>query len=233
MRNMTNRTIGLSMSQRRALSDMGIDVWVRRGQAQQEEATVSAPHAASAPNAQIAPSADSPARGPTGALPATTASVVPPTAASATHGDYRAELDCLATVGIVLIGRWQNALDKRLAHDIAITLGGAIANEAGMVQSANVQHKLQQTAFRWPATQTGDASFQAARGAFKAFVRGQAERAQARCTVLFGDAATMLAEDVEAAVAGSVVRQPSIGVLRADPNAKKTLWLNVSQNVLG
>jgi hypothetical protein len=201
-------------------------VWVRR--------TSSSARDSVAPSAALAASA-SPNRvrpeTPTVAASAPTQIASDVTRSRST--DYRAELDCFASAGIVIVGRWQNALDKRLANDIAIALGGAIANEPDMVQAASAQQKVQQTEFRWPATQTGDASFAAACGAFKAFVRGQAERAHARCVVLFGDVAAALAADIESAVAVLVVRQPSIGALRADPNAKKALWLNVSQNVLG
>jgi hypothetical protein len=237
MPNMTNPAIGLSVSQRRALSVMGIEVWVRRTPPSAADELV-APNATDAPSAPTASSI--PTRPRSKSLPANEAptakapavSQTPPSA-SASETDYRAELDCLASAGIVIVGRWQNALDRRLANDIAFALGSAVANDLGGAQSANAQAKVQQTAFRWPSTQTGDASFAAARSAFKAFARGQTERAQARCLVLFGDVAAALAVDMESAVAAPVVRQPSIGALRADPNAKKALWLNVSQNVLG
>ena len=196
MRLMTNEAIGLTNSQRRALSELGVDVWVRR---------------AAQPAAKTAEQV------------AKTLALVPVPAASE-RAEYRADLDCLAVTGAVIVGRWHNPLDKRLANDVALAI--AMAHDPAMMQSA----KVQQTAFTWPATQTGDRSIGAARNAFKAFLRGQAERAHARCVVLFGDAAGALADDQDAAVP-RVVRQPAIGALRADPNAKKALWLNVSQNV--
>jgi hypothetical protein len=216
---MTNPAIGLTTSQQRALADMGIDLWVRRtGQrrANVEEAWASAVGPTSA---ELVRAADIEVR-------AANRSSNDAASVSRTDEDaaYRAELDCLATQGVVIVGRWQNALDKRLANDIAMAI--AMAHDQMMVQSP----KLQQAAFKWPATQTGDRSFRAARSAFKAFLRGQAERAHARCVVLFGDAAGALADD-QASATARVVRQPSIGALRADPSAKKALWLNVSQNV--
>jgi hypothetical protein len=129
----------------------------------------------------------------------------------------------------VIVGRWQNALDKRLANDIAVALGTAVADDSAKGQTT----KAQATPFRWPVTQTGDPSFEAACGAFNAFVRGQAERAHARCVVLFGEVAAALAADAESVMSIPLLLQPPIGALRADPNSKKTLWLNVSQNVLG
>jgi hypothetical protein len=218
---MTKRTSGLTTSQQCALSDMGIEVWVRRQPAGQAplpaEDTVVAPPGAGRPQP----------RGGDAATPVNRAPVLardPPKAVD--DGDFRTELDCLAAAGVVIVGRWHSPLDRRLANDVVLAI--ALAHDPAMVQPA----KVQQTVFRWPATQTGDRSIAAASNAFKAFLRGQAERAHARCVVLFGDAAATLADDAEAAVP-RVVRQPAIGGLRADPNAKKALWLNVSQNVPG
>jgi hypothetical protein len=223
---MTPIAIGLSMQQQRTLSDMGIDVWLRRSAPAPD-----AQHAATAsPTATPVSRKRSDSRDAVDAPPVALAQTQSPDAAVS---EYRAELDCLAIVGAVLVGRWQNALDKRLANDIAIALGAVLATDSAMVQTAKAQQKVQQTAFRWPATQTGDASFAAARSAFKAFVRGQTERAQARCVVLFGDVAAALADEADSTVALPVLRQPAIGALRADPKAKKALWLNVSQNVHG
>jgi len=192
---------------------MGIEVWVRR-----------VARGGGAAEAVVAPAATERAESIARDSPPAGAHSGPATTDASP--DYRAELDCIATAGVVIVGRWHNALDKRLANDVALAI--AIAHDPAMVQST----KVQQTTFKWPATQTGDRSIGAARNAFKAFLRGQAERAHARCVVLFGDVAGTLADDRDSA-APRIVRQPSIGALRADPNAKKALWLNVSQNVPG
>jgi hypothetical protein len=211
MRRMTNVAIGLTNAQRRALSEMGVDVWVRR-----------AAHGAETMQ-QVTKTVAVPTASEIGSVPA--ASSLAPSPDSTAAAEYRAELDCLATTGVVIVGRWHNPLDKRLANDVALAV--ATAHDPAMMQS---KAKVRQTAFKWPATQTGDRSIAAARNAFKAFLRGQAERAHAWCVVLFGDAASALADDPDSAVP-RVVRQPAIGALRADPNAKKALWLNVSKNV--
>jgi len=204
---------------------MGIDVWVRRARQSVASAESVAGAATAGPVAERVESSPRDER--TGA--ATVRSVKPaPAAADADgRGEFRAELDCLAAAGVVIVGRWHNPLDRRLANDVVLAI--AAVHDPAPTQPA----KVQQTSFKWPVTQTGDRSIGAARNAFKAFLRGQAERAHARCVVLFGDAAAALADDHDDAAAARIVRQPQIGALRADPNAKKALWLNVSQNVRG
>lgn len=251
---MTRTSIGLTTSQQRALSDMGIEVWVRRdsrGRTANEAAVGATNEGVSIDRAEVVAESRSAVATPpmssgSRATPANLAVRSPPTRnaeppAQPKTGsvDLRAELDCVAIDGVVLVGRWHNPLDRRLAHDIAVAL--ATLHHRGVSQSADLQQKaqhaeqpsqpkIQQTAFRWPATQTGDRSAAGARNAFKAFLRGQAERAHARCVVLFGDVAADLADDLESHSLPATLRQPAIGALRADPNAKKALWLNALQN---
>ncbi|HET6472838.1 MAG TPA: hypothetical protein VFG38_13415 [Pseudomonadales bacterium] len=256
---MTQASVGLTISQQRALSDMGIEVWVRRdgrGHAANDAVAAATSERVSKDRAAVVAEKTRSAVGAaparlrareTPAKPAERSSTIPsndsPVGAKPDDVDFRAELDCVAVDGVVLVGRWHNPLDKRLAHDIAVAL--ATLHQRPASQSADLQQKaaqdgvpppqpkVQQTAFRWPATQTGDRSVAAARNAFRAFLRGQAERAHARCVVLFGDAAAELADDLESQSLPPTLRQPAIGALRADPNVKKALWLNASQNALG
>jgi len=214
---MTKAAIGLTVSQQRVLAEIGVDIWVRRvvqpaAKPAEPAAAVAVPASGRAEPASVARNRTPSRRD--AALVASTGD----------GADYQAELDCLATTGVVIVGRWHNPLDKRLANDVVLAI--AIAHDPAMMRSA----KVQQTAFTWPSTQTGDRSIGAARNAFRAFLRGQAERAHAKCVVLFGDAAGALADDRNSA-GPPVLRQPAIGALRADPNSKKALWLNVSQNV--
>jgi len=181
---------------------MGIDVWVRRTNAP-ASSRVTEPLTRTLPPVVEAPAV-------------VERSVPVPSAETA----VRVRLDCVAVRHAVAIGDFTNPLDKRLAQEIVSVVGGSAAP------------KIQHTQFRWPATQTGDASVAAARSAYRAFLRGQADRAEARGVLLFGAAACALIEDADAEAAAIVLRCPELATLRADPQAKKALWLSVSKTAL-
>lgn len=186
---------------------MGVDVWVRRGVFANAAATATvAPVVSMQPVDVVATTA------PVAAVERPTSAAPSPTVA----------LDCLAARGIVIVGELVDPLDRRIAQDIVLAVAGAEVSP-------------QRAAFRWPLTQTGDASVAAARNAYRGFLDGQTERAAARWLLLLGAAATVLL-DADAgqpnAAAGELrtLRLPTAKALRADPIAKQRLWLSVSQN---
>ena len=137
-------------------------------------------------------------------------------AASTQMSGLQVNLDCMAAPGIVIVGRLTNPLDRRMARDIVLTVAGARAD-------------VQRAQFRWPLTQTGDASAAAAGNAYRGFLRGQLERAHARWLLLLGASSSALLDPVVAVGDATLLRLPEASALRADPIAKQRLWLNVSQ----
>jgi hypothetical protein len=143
----------------------------------------------------------------------------PPARPESTAGtaELRVSLDCIAAPGIVVIGDFANAFDQRLAQDVLLAIAG-------------VNAKPQKAQFRWPQTQTGDSGIGAARNAYQGFLRGQIERANAQLLLLLGaNAASLLNQDTK--LAPETLRLPDVRALRADPNAKKQLWLSVSHRI--
>ena len=115
------------------------------------------------------------------------------------------------------MGECASPLDLQLARDIVLAVAGAAA-------------EVQKSHFRWPQTQTGDASESAARNAYRGFLRGQVERASGRWLLLFGTTAQRLLEpDIQ--LGPEMLRLPDLRALRADPNGKRQLWLSVSQRI--
>jgi hypothetical protein len=205
---MSIASIGLTDRQRRALAGMGIEVWVRREAAPVVAtvaitATRSAPPESETKRAQI--------------LHAPERSKPMPTPPVGAPNERRIMLDCVASAGVVLVGECASPLDRQLAKDIALALA-----------PANPQPLKSQ--FRWPQTQTGDASEAAARNAFRGFLRGQIDRAHARWLLLFGTTATGLL-DQDAQLGPETLRLPELRALRADPNEKRRLWLSVSPRI--
>ena len=138
-----------------------------------------------------------------------------PVAPSLGAAELRVLLDCIAAPGIVLVGELGNPLDRQLAQDIVHAIAGMTVD-------------VQRAQFRWPQTQTGDATPAAARNAYRGFLRGQLERASARSLLLLGAGAAALADDVSNFGDVVLLALPDARALRADPVAKKRLWLNVS-----
>ena len=126
------------------------------------------------------------------------------------------QLECLAAPGAVVVGAFASAADRRFVQDILLTLAGMSAAVA-------------RTQFRWPQTQTTDQSVAAARSAYAGFLRGQLDRAGARCLLLFGAAALKLYDASMAGSECSVLCVDDVAVLRGDSIAKKALWLELSQ----
>ncbi len=198
---MSNASIALTDQHRRVLAEMGIDVWVRRGTAAAVVTPIQSLEGERPPERTALSLPVAPER-------------PEPTSAAA---ELRVSLDCIASAGIVLVGEFANALDQRLAQDILQAIGG-------------VNAKPQKAQFRWPQTQTGDSSIVAARNAYRGFLRGQIERANAQLLLLLGaNAASLL--DQDAKLGPDTLRLPDIRALRADPNAKKQLWLSVSHRI--
>jgi DNA polymerase III psi subunit len=191
----------LSTRQRRLLADMGIDVWVRRAPAAVVEGVVAEPVVV-----------ESAVVTRTAAQPAITVSLDPTSHAAI-------ELECIAAPGVVVIGAFAGAADRRFAQDVVL----AVAGNAAVVR----------TQFRWPQTQTGDVSPAAARSAFAGFLRGQTQRADARCLLLLGGGATALLESAFSSDGCTVLSLPDAAQLRGDPAAKKSLWLAISPLVRG
>lgn len=190
----------LSGRQRRALAEMGIEVWVRRS-----VATAAVPVAVAAPGVGATPVA----------IPA---SPEPPRAQSVSDASAPVQLECFTATGAVVLGAFANAADRRIAQDVLLAVVGMDAAVA-------------RTLFRWPLTQTADASPAAARAAFNGFVRGQTERAHARCLLLFGAPATTLFDPASSLDGCTVLRVPDAGTLRGDAAGKKALWLTISSLV--
>jgi hypothetical protein len=130
-------------------------------------------------------------------------------------GSVRASVDCIAANGVIAVGDFANPLDRRLAQDIVLAIAGMTA-------------EMQRAQFRWPQTQTGDSTPAAARNAYRGFLRGQIERAGARRVLLLGASAEALLESEADLGDVQILRCPDARVLRADPLAKKQLWLSVS-----
>jgi len=191
----------LSPQQRRVLDALGVDVWIRRSVLRKPAQHLTAP-----PKVEVSEAA-------------LLATPVPPEAPAAQAGiELRIQLDCIAAPRVVVVGAFANPLDRHIAQDIVQAIAGV---------SAPLQH----TQFRWPQTQTGDAGVTAAANAYREFLRGQVERAQARWLLLFGAIAASLV-DVRRGVGDVTILQlPDAAALRADPLAKKRLWLSVSQPV--
>jgi hypothetical protein len=205
-------SISLSNAQRRVLAAMGIDVWVRRG-------------APATPVAAIVPStvvrSDLPSVVVEPRIEAMTPAPKPPPASALDPSaslEIRLTLDCVAAPGVLALGELADASDRQLAQDIVRAIAGMTATS-------------QRAQFRWPQTQTGDSTPTAARNAYRAFLRGQCERADAKLILLLGRAAESLLES-EATIGDiEILRFPDIRALRADPLAKKRLWLSVSRHV--
>ncbi len=208
---MSIASIGLTDRQRRALAGMGIDVWIRRD----------APVAVTAAVVQTPPQVRTPEPTPRarpsvpGPVPEKTAAPAPTTSPRAS--ELKITLDCIAAGGFVVVGECAGATDLQLAKDIVVAFAGSGAQP-------------QRSQFRWPQTQTGDASESAARNAYRGFLRGQIERANARCLLLFGATAQGLLEH-DAQLGPELRRLPDLRALRADPNEKKQLWLSVSTHI--
>lgn len=193
----------LSPLQRSVLDALGVDVWVRRTVVAQAARVVATPMAQVREISQAIPVAVPVPRG----APAVQAVV-----------ELRIQLDCIAAPGIVIVGGFANLPDQRIALDIVQATAGV---------SAQTQH----TQFRWPQTQTQtrDAGTSSAANAYREFLRGQVERAQARWLLLFGTAAASLLDSRGAVGDVTILQLPEAAALRADPQAKKRLWLSVSQ----
>ena len=206
---MTIASISLSNEQRRALADMGIDVWVRRGVAKPVAAV-----------AQIAAQREKETVAPTNSVPVAAeqrreGATRAPVATDATQ--LRVALDCMSSGGTVVVGDFADPLDRRLAHDVALAIGGVA--------------DVQRAQFRWPQTVTGDSTLSAARNAYRGFLRGQIDRAGAHLVLLFGAGAQLLF-DAEGGLGDvEILRTADARDLRADPMAKKQLWLSVSPHV--
>jgi uracil-DNA glycosylase len=198
---MTFASIALTDRQRRALAGIGIEVWVRRD----------LPTVAAVPTAaEVRTELRAEVRERTRLPDYSNASAAAPAIAAR----LRISLECVAAAGVVVVGECANPLDRRLVNDIVLAIGGLSAQT----------HKAH---FRWPQTQTGDASESAARNAYRAFLRGQIERANARRLLLLGATAQGLLA-AEAELGPEVLRLPDVRALRGDPDAKKQLWLSVS-----
>jgi len=209
---MTIASISLSNEQRRALADMGIDVWVRRGVAKPVAAV-----------AQIAAQREKETVAPTNSVTVVAeqrceGATREPVAAVATDAtQLRVALDCMSSGGTVVVGDFADPLDRRLAHDVALAIGGVA--------------DVQRAQFRWPQTVTGDSTLSAARNAYRGFLRGQIDRAGAHLVLLFGAGAQLLF-DAEGGLGDvEILRTADARDLRADPMAKKQLWLSVSPHV--
>ncbi len=208
---MSSASIGLTDRQRRALAGMGIDVWVRREAAPVVDVLVTPP-LATAVEMKREQKRDQTVRAPERTSPA-------PAPAVAAANELRITLDCIACGGVVVVGECGSPPDRQLAKDIALALAPPSAQP-------------QKSQFRWPQTQTGDATEAAARNAFRGFLRGQIERATARWVLLLGPTATGLV-DHDAQLGPETLRLPDLRALRADPNEKKRLWLSVSPRIPG
>lgn len=205
-------SIGLTNAQRHALAAMGIDVWVRRSAVETAVASIVPPKGTrpDAPAVRVAPRIEAETRAP-GLPPA-------PVAQPAAAPELRLTLDCVAGPGVLAIGELDDASDRRLAQDIVLAITGMAATP-------------QRAQFRWPQTQTGDSTPAAARNAYRAFLRGQIERADAKVVLLLGRAAESLLQSDVAIGDIQFLRFPDARALRADPLAKKRLWLSVSPHV--
>jgi hypothetical protein len=206
-------SIQLSNAQRHTLAAMGIDVWVRRSRGdvevaaptiQPKDARSKAPAVAVEPRIEAKTPASSPSP--------------PPAAKPAGAPQLRVLVDCVAAPGVLAVGELADASDRRLAQDIVLAVAGMAAAP-------------QRAQFRWPQTQTGDSTPAAARNAYRAFLRGQIERADAKLILLLGAAAESLLESDAALGDVQFLRFPDVRALRADPLAKKRLWLSVSPHV--
>jgi hypothetical protein len=203
-----NSSVTLSNRQRRALADMGIDLWVRRVRG---DVAQPAPRTEVTDSTRSIPS--SPELTPEPIAVGTVARAAGDQARTQTAPSV--QLECLAAPGAVLIGAFANSTDRRFAQDILLAVAGIGA-------------AVQRTQFRWPQTQTGDASLAAARSAYMGFLRGQTERAGARCLLLLGDAAQALLDSPFAVNDCSLLRLRDAGALRGDAAGKKALWLTIS-----
>ncbi len=200
----------LSAFQRHALAGMGVDVWVRRGIAKPSVAVAAVPRAdrVSAPVERRPDPVSAP-------IPTTATAIARQVSETSV---LRLVLECVAATGVVAIGQFDDPSDHRLAQDVALAIAGA---------NAQTQHAQ----FRWPQTQTGDSTLAAARNAYRAFLRGQIERAGARMVLLFGAATESLLDSDSMLSEIEVFRFSDLHALRADPLAKKRLWLSVSPHV--
>lgn len=206
-------SIGLTDRQRRALAGMGIDVWIRR------DARLVVTPAVVATTSQVRAPESTPRTTTSVPMPEKTAAPAP--TASPRASELKMTLDCIAAGGFVAVGECPSPPDLQLAKDIVVAFAVAFAESGAQPQKSQ---------FRWPQTQTGDASESAARNAYRGFLRGQIERTNARCLLLFGAAAQGLLEQ-DAQFGVTLQRLPDLKTLRADPNEKKQLWLNVSTHI--
>jgi hypothetical protein len=206
-------SISLSNAQRRVLAAMGIDVWVRRGVPATPVAAIVPPKIVRSESPAVVFDRRIEAVAPAPKAPPA-AALLDPSAST----ELRLTLDCVAAPGVLALGEFADASDRRLAQDIVLAIAGMTAAS-------------QRAQFRWPQTQTGDSTPTAARNAYRAFLRGQCERADAKLVLLLGRAAESLLES-EATIGDiEILRFPDTRALRADPLAKKRLWLSVSRHV--
>lgn len=191
---------------------MGIDVWIRR------DAPVAVTAAVVETPPQVRTSKSTPRARHSAPAPVPERITAPAPTTSPRATELKITLDCVVAGGFVVVGECTSPTDLQLAKDIVVAFAGAFAGSGAQPQRSQ---------FRWPQTQTGDASESAARNAYRGFLRGQIERANARCILLFGATAHGLLEH-DAQLGPELRRLPDLRALRADPNEKKRLWLSVS-----
>ncbi len=208
-------SIGLTDRQRRALAGMGIDVWIRR-----DAPFAVAPVGVVTPPQVHAPESTRRVK-PSVRERVPEKTVAPAPVTSPRASELKITLECIAAGGFVAVGECASPADLQLEKDIVVAFASALAGSVVQPQKSQ---------FRWPQTQTGDASESAARNAYRGFLRGQIERANARCLLLFGAAAQGLLEH-DAQLGVDTRRLPDLRTLRADPNEKRQLWLNVSTHI--
>ena len=213
---MTTASISLSNEQRRVLAEMGLDVWIRRGVV--KASSVAAARPLDVPRGELPAIVERRAEPQTSSAARTSAARTSVAGTSAATADLQVALECIAAAGVVAIGEFSNPLDRRLAHDIVLAIVGATA-------------EAQRSAFRWPQTVMGDSTPAAARSAYRGFLRGQIERAEARLLLLLGPGAELLFDAEFDAAGVEVLRCADVPALRADPLAKKRLWLSVSRHI--
>ena len=156
---MSIASVGLTDRQRRALAVMGIDVWVRRDAPLK---SLPSPRRRRLQRHLLQQSRRS--------LRLKRVQSLSCNRRSAANRRRRARLTS-RSISIALQPqvslRWASARVRSISswrRDIVLAVAGAAA-------------ELQKSQFRWPQTQTGDASESAARNAYRGFLRGQVERA--------------------------------------------------------
>ncbi len=192
---------------------MGIDVWVRRTETARSSTATAVPKDREAPV---------PAAVLEAAIPEAATPEAPIVARDRPVGDGSTAVDltALAGGGAVVVSAVEEASDRKI-------LQGVFTAVSARGSDAHV------TRFLWPQPGVADRGPDSMRIAYRAFLKGQGNRARASWLVLLGDAASTPIPEESFDDGLRILIGPSPAQLRRDPDAKRALWQKIATYVNG